>query len=204
MIEISANQLRNNTNITAFIVATTKITKFIPDGLNLDYEKSSFNLEKGDVLAYYDAGKFFAGKTWEAIRAVSSIITVEEDKTEKTKITFTLTDEKIVVTMPTGSFQKYGKLYKIPGLEAIFLSSIALPALMYALSEMMEKENENVDTTWYQILEVRRREDPSLKGITWDLVNVPTIAQAILGWPIGSMLKSVEDILYAEFSSSDS
>jgi len=204
-IEIPTKHLRNATYVTSYIVAMVRIEKYKPSGLNADYGDNSFIVEKGDVLAYYDAGSFLAGKTWEVMRAVSSIISVKEDKTEKNKISFVLTEEKIVVKMPTESFRRYGGMYKIAGLRDIFLASVALPAVMYALANMMQggEQNENIGSTWYEILETRRRKDPDFKNIRWETSNIPLIAQAILGSPIAGALKNVENILNAEFSSTD-
>ena len=93
-------------------------------------------------------------------------------------------------------FKRYKALSTKRGLDHIFHSSLVLPILIYAITQMVESTDEFTELKWFQVLSDRKQNDPEVSNITWNSSNAVLIAQKILGNPfdrtLGAMVNIVE------------
>lgn len=197
IIEIPSDDLRDKTEISFYIVSTKENNNYVVDGANEDYKGFEFEIKKGDVLGYGGHTFFIAAKNWEDVRAVSSIMVIKKSDKETGPFTIDLNFEKIVVYLPKQDFEVYRRASS-RGFDPIFHSSIVVPVLMHAISQMMiPGETLFENTRWYQILEFRKTDEGLEKK--WSPENIPEIVQALLENPLTRTLNRVEEIIDSSF-----
>lgn len=194
-ITLRVDQLRNKVEVSFYIIASENIEDYQIEGSNEDYKGYKFNIEKGDVLAYGGSTSFMAVKDWESLKAVKSFMDIQSYNEDKGPMKITLTDSKIVVGLCKDDYDKYSLCLNAEGLPPIFHSAIVLPALIYALNEMVMHREEHEDESWFQFLEYRKKTDKKLSVLDWaDTENVPIIAQQIINYPLGRTLTAIEQL----------
>lgn len=204
-IKISSTLLRNRVDLRFFIVATKSNDKYRIRGSNPDYAGYSFEIGKGDVLAWGGSTSFMALKDWRALKAADSFLKIDEYPSTEGPMKIRLGQNKIIVELSKNDFKKYKLLHrKSRKLFAIFHSSIVFPVLLYALTKAKERGEEYKDQGWYQVLEFRKNNEKELQRFDWDSVeDLPKIAQELLGHPISRMLLSVDDLLISNEEGGD-
>lgn len=184
IIVIPASSLRDKVDIAFYIVANKDLSQYKIEGSNKDYDGFSFEISKGDILAYGGQSIFFAGKKWEAQKSVSSLMEVQPYELVRGPMKFLITGAKIIIKLSRSDYGQYQKVVKSDQFSPIFHSSIVLPALMFAISQMMQNEELYENYAWYQILDFRRQSEEKIKKITWEPENIPEIAQVMLDNPV--------------------
>ncbi len=200
-IIIPSTDLRDFVEISFFIVADQSIFPYEIKEANKDYAGFKMEVTKGDVLAYGGRDHFFAEKKWEAQKSVSNFMEIRPYSMLNGPIKFFLGEEKIIVHLPAGDYKFYRKLVGYDQFAPMFHSSIVLPALMYALTEMMSDSEQYENLSWYKVMDSRRNTDEKISKLSWEPENVPEIAQAILSNPVErslwGMLKVVNQFISA-------
>ena len=194
-IAIPARNLLNKVEVSFYITATQNIPDYKIDGANEDYKGYSFEIDKGDILAYTDPIDFPAAKDWQAFMAVTSFLIIQEYDEAEGPLLFDLTQDKIVVQMAKSDYKKYFKFNSAEYLYPLFHSSIVFPALIYALTMMNKNPGEYENSHWYINLDWRLKHEESLKKYDIDQPDhIPKIAQEILKNPIARSLKGMDYI----------
>jgi hypothetical protein len=193
-ISIASFDLLNKVEVNFFINAACDITNYCIDGSNTDYNGYSFEIAKGDILAYGGSVNFPAEKDWQSFMAVTSFMDIREYPAEEGPVLYELTQEKVVIQLAKKDFEKYNSVRTAQYLYPIFHSSIAYPALLLALANMKRAE-EYGNSRWYLNLQWRLENEPELGRYDIDRVDdIPKIAQVILRNPIQRSLISMEKI----------
>jgi hypothetical protein len=204
MFEINASELRNIVKISMFIVANEDMPNYVAEEANKDYAGYEFEIGKGDVLAYGGDFGFIAGKTWaSSIASISSIFDIQKSNKEDGPMSFCTSEEKIIIKLSKKDYENYAEISRAHQFYSVLHSSMALPALMYALTEIIEQketleenEDRNEGCEWKQILESRINNEENLKKIGWDKTKIPEIAQILLKNPVDRMFGSLHSTLY--------
>lgn len=202
-IIIPATELRDFVEVSFFIIADQSIVPYKINGANLDYTGFNMEVAKGDVLAYGGREHFFAEKKWEAQKSVSNFMEIKPYSHIDGPMKFVLAGEKIIVNLPAGDFKTYRKLVGYDQFAPIFHSSIVLPALMFALGEMMSDGEQYENLSWYKVIDSRKNSDEKIKKISWEPENIPEIAQIILSNPVERSLWGMRNIVDKFISSND-
>jgi hypothetical protein len=196
VIIIPSKNLRDFVEVSFFIVANQTISPYQNKDANKDYEGYKIEVTKGDVLAYGGRDHFFAEKKWEAQKSVSNFMEIRPYSSLNGPMKFSLNEEKIIVNLPAGDYKYYRKLVGYDQFAPMFHSSIVLPALMFALMEMMTNGSQYENFSWYKVIESRKNIDDRIKRLNWESENIPEIAQVILDNPtersLWGMLKIVD------------
>lgn len=195
-VEIEKNDLRNKVIVSFYITANINIPKYIVLGANPDYEDSEFDIGEGDVLAFAGTTSFNAEILWEDLRRIFNIIKIQKDlERDEGPAMFNLSNDIIYVSLSKKDFLRYDSYRdENDSFTAIYHSSIVLSALIYALTEMMsERKQEYIEYKWYRVLDSRRINDNEINSL-WNPINIPEIAQKMLGEPLKRMLISVEQL----------
>lgn len=202
LIEISSSELRNGVEVSFYIVAGQDITDYIIDGANQDYAGYKLDIGKGDVLAYDGVYKFIAGKTWASTSSIESIFDVQKYNKEDGPMEIITTDERIILKLSKTDFAKYAETCRAHQFYSVIHSSIALPALMFALTEMMESDPDSQEDgdscLWKEAIESRINNDEILKKIGRDKTKIPEIAQILLKNPIDRTFDSIHSAIYKD------
>lgn len=194
-ITIPARQLLNKVEVFFYISALTDILDYQIDGANEDYKGYTFEISKGDILAYADPINFPAEKDWQAFMAVTSFMEIQEYNQEEGPLLFSLTQDKVVIQMAKNDYKKYCSFKNAIYLNPLFHSSIVFPALIYTLTMMSKNVNEFESSRWYQNLKWRLDNDEDLRKYDVERIDdTPKIAQAILKDPVTRSLSGMENI----------
>lgn len=194
---IDSELLRDDVELTHWIVASSDIPDYNQTNANEDYSGSTFNIEKGDVLAYGKAHIFLAEKSWLEFMSVSSFMLIREDERDKGPARYDLHNHQIKIWLAKNDFEKYHKSRNDPKFSPIFHSAIVLPALIYALSHIMSNTETYIDRKWYLHLMLRMENDEELRNTKREMDMVPIIAQALLKNPLDRTFAGIDLLIEA-------
>ncbi len=193
-ISIASAELLNKVEVIFFINAAVDIANYCIDGSNADYDGYSFEVTKGDILAYGGSVDFPAEKDWQAFMAVTSFMDIRDYPSEEGPVLYELTQEKVVIRLAKKDYEKYNSVRTAQYLYPIFHSSIAYPALLFALTNM-KRSDDYGNSKWFLNLQWRLENEPELGRYDIDRIDdIPKIAQAILRNPIERSLTGMEKI----------
>lgn len=196
-IEIEKNNLRGKVYASFYVTSNIKIPDYKIIGANSDYANASFEINEADVIGYAGSTSFNAEILWEDLRRLFNIMKIEKDtEREEGPAMFNLNSDIIYITLSKTDYIKYEN-YKEENdsYTPIYHASIVLPALIFALNEMMSEERfqDYRERKWFQVLDSRRLNDDEIRSL-WQPENIPDIAQKMIGGPISKMLLSIETI----------
>jgi len=193
---IEKNNLRDKVTVSFYITSSTKIFDYKIEGANDDYEGHSFNIGEGDVLAYAGDISFDAEILWEDLRRIFNIIKIEKDSEREDGLAeFDIEQDIIKIKLPVKDYLSYdGYKEQNDNFTDIYHSALALPALIYALSEMMsDRKDKYMKYKWYRVIDSRKDAEDKIKDI-WDPRFIPDIAQIMVGEPLDRTFCSIEKL----------
>lgn len=159
--EIPAELLDGEVEMSAFIIADENIKSYKCRSFNQLFEKYSFSVNKGDVLAFGGQVNFFAETEIDSDRNISSIFAVQaNDDSNPPALDLELNSEKIMIYLNPESFQKYKELKENQYYQTSFASMIVVPILtqiIESLKDNLNGENSEMidnfrDRRWYRVL----------------------------------------------------
>lgn len=184
--------LRGKVEFSSYLVVEQDITGYTNSESHPDYDGFSFDLEPGDVLAYFGEFSFNAEINYKKLKAVSSFLKIDE-RNDIEIADFDIDSDRIIIKLPVREFSIYKKqpIAKNEDFVPIFHASIVFSAILYALQNI-EKHK---DKMWAEVVQTRLKEEDfnglSLDNESGDLVK---IAQILLGNPINRLLIGLEDL----------
>jgi hypothetical protein len=154
-IRIASTSLNGETEVDFFICSAKENSDYRNSSVNPIFGLSKFYIEEGDILAYGGKGKFFANKSPEQLKAVSSIMRIKKAKFKNGPFYNEYEDKHIVVNLSEEDFEIYLELKENRNFVNILHASIVVPALMEAVYFIGESEasNEFKESEWCKILE---------------------------------------------------
>jgi len=192
ILEIPKKEVKSRVEFTCLLVATEDIENYSNVNAHPDYSGYSFDIDRGDILAYFGEFSFNADIQYEKLKAVSSFMEIVENESEK----FTIIDlkkNKIEIQLPTESYNLYrnDSISQEEKFAPIFHSSIVLNALIIALYNF----EENKDYLWAQAIEYRLKNEHQFETLPIrDKENIPEIAQRLLGNPFERLINGLNKI----------
>ncbi len=189
--EIPKKQVKGKVEFICLLVAKENLFGYANANAHSDYSGFTFDLDKGDVLAFFGEFTFDADIKYEKLKAVSSFMeVVENPDLEYTNID--LKKSKIEVQLPTNDYNAYKSdviAHEIK-FAPMFHSSLVLNALLIALYNFEEHK----DYLWAKALKYRL--DNEFKNINFEeKENIPEIAQRLLGNPFSRLLNGLNIIV---------
>lgn len=189
-IKISADDLNGETEVDFFICAENVIQKYKNKGSNPVFAGYEFQIEPADILAYGGKGKFFANKSPEQLKAVSSIMRIKRGKYKSGPFYLEYDNKFIIICLSDNDFESYRLLKNYPNNVNIIHASLILPALLETILFMNESDSgidEYKESEWFKILDKNLAE---AKGST-ALEKI----QNILNLPITREFLTLENII---------
>lgn len=191
--KIPKKEVKGSIEFICILVAKENITGYVNTEAHEDYNGYSFDLEKGDVLAYFGEFSFNADIRYEKLKAVSSFMEIVESE-ESTYTNIDLKRDKIQIQLPSEIYNMYRSdiISQEEKFAPIFHSSLVLNTLLTALYNFDEHKN----YLWAKALEYRLKNDKQLKDLNFEeKENVPEIAQKLLGDPFKRLLVGINIIV---------
>jgi len=187
-IKINADELRDKVEISFFIVGLENISEYKNITAHQDYQGESFEIEKGDILAYGGETNFLAVKNYETLKAVSTIMVIKKDNNDKSLARVNYNSNKIELWLSKENFKIYNDYKNNEHFIAIFHTSLVLPLLLKALEYIKQDESDFCDYKWFLALKARLDdEDLSLD----DDDKHFEIIQKLFGNPFDRFFKSI-------------
>jgi len=154
-IKIISDDLNGETEVDFFICAGINLPNYRNAGANSIFNNQEFDIEKGDILAYGGKGKFFANKSPEELKAVSSIMRIKKGNKKNGPFFNEYDDKFIVVHLSETDYESYQDLKSNKNFINILHTSIVLPSLLEA-AFFIDSEESGAEvfkeSEWYKIL----------------------------------------------------
>ena len=155
-IKINSTDLNGETEVDFLICSNKDLSDYKNSFANPIYGQYKFQLEKGDILAYGGKGKFFANKSPEQLKAISSIMRIKKGKLKNGPFYNEYDDKFIIVYLSENDFESYLELKEHKKFINTLHASIVLPALLEAIYFMKLDDlgsNEFKESEWFKIIE---------------------------------------------------
>lgn len=199
--EIPKKDVKGRVEFTCLLVTKGKIIEYSNTESHSDYNGYFFDLDEGDILAYFGEFYFNADIKYEKLKAVSSFMEIVENQ-DLTYSYVDLTKNKIEIQLPSEMYNIYRSdiISQEEKFSSIFHSSIVLNALLIALYNFEEHK----DYLWAKVIDYRLKNERTLKDINLDeKENIPEIAQRLLGNPFKRLLDGLNTIVESSIPNED-
>jgi hypothetical protein len=192
-LKIPRKQVKGKVEFIFILVAKEHIYSYSNTNFHSDFKGFVFDIEKGEMLAYFGEFSFDADLKYEKLKAVSSFMEVVPNE----ELIYTYVDlkkDKIEIQLPLETYNIF--LSDLISQEVkfvpIFHSSIVLNALTIALYNL----DENREYLWAKVIDYRLKNEKQFSQINYsDKENFPDIAQMLLGNPFKRLLEGVKVIV---------
>lgn len=197
--EIPKKEVKGRVEFICLLVAKERIPKYSNAESHSDYDGYTFDLDQGDVLAYFGEFSFNADIKYEKLKAVSSFMEIVEN--EDLKYTnVDLKKNKIEIQLPSETYDIYRSDFISQEVKfvPVFHSSIVLNALLTALYNF----DEHKEFLWAKVINYRLKKEKQFELLDIaEKENIPEIAQRLLGNPFKRLLEGLNVII--EFESEE-
>ncbi len=191
--EVPRKHVKGRVEFVCLLLSKENIYSYSNPDFHPDYDGFSFNLEQGDILAYFGEFYFNADIKYQKLKAVSSFMRVVEN--EDLEYTFVdLKKDKIEIQMPSDAYNLFQRdfISKERSFVPIVHSSIVLNALLTALYNFEEHRS----YLWADVIRYRLETEEQFKTLdVTEKESVPEIAQILLGDPFGRLLNGLNYIV---------
>lgn len=182
-VVLPANNLRDRVEVDFFVCANAHLEGYENTQAHSDYAGYKFPVDKGAILAYGGQGVFYANKTPEELKAISSFMNIDSDDKADGPMYNDYDGDKITVFLSKNDYRRYQEVKKNDEAVDILHSAIVLPALMQAIVEVQDDDSEFKNRKWYGILKDRVTETKEEQPMR--------VAQKILENPLNRSFNAV-------------
>jgi hypothetical protein len=153
-LRIPSSRLNGETVADFFICAEEDIDNYRNSGNSKAFGDFSFSIEKGDILAYGGQGIFYANKTLEELKSVSTIMAIRNSGIKNCPFFLDYDGPKIVINLSESDYDMYSQLKAYNDYVPVIHSSLVFPALLAAVYfiEFEEAASQFSDYDWFRIL----------------------------------------------------
>ena len=195
-IKLSKSEIAREVTFELSVVVKEPIEDYTNTQLNPIFIGYEINLEPGDLLAYIGKDKFSADIIYEKLDKVSTFMIIREDS-QVTQTEIKLDTEKIEILIPSAMYTHYKEEIKGSSTySAIIHGSLVFNALLHALNNITSYP----DKLWARCIMTRIEKDAEIAKLNIDpteeedRVELPKLAQALLGDPFKRLFTGIEKI----------
>ena len=195
-IKLSKSEIAREVTFELSVVVKEPIEDYTNTQLHPIFIGYEINLEPGDLLAYIGRDKFSADIIYEKLDKVSTFMIIREDS-QVTQTEIKLDTEKIEILIPSAMYTHYKEEIKGSSTySAIIHGSLVFNALLHALNNIMSYP----DKLWARCIMTRIEKDVEIAKLNIDpteeedRVELPKLAQALLGDPFKRLFTGIEKI----------
>lgn len=181
-ILIPSTKLNGEVELDFFIVVNKNILDFISLDFSPVFDRTKFNINDSEIIAYGGQAKFFANKAFTESIGLSSLINVTCNNKSNKPLKIDYSGERISIVLCKEDFDKYKLLKSNPQCWPLILTAIVFPALIEILHFIDSDEAEEfTDKYWYDYLTQVKNNNAGESTIV--------IAQNILDKPLTKLLE---------------
>lgn len=166
-IVIPSDKIRNNIELTSFIIANDDIVNFNSKDLDLIYRDITVSYDKYNIIGLAQSMDIKVLKENDDIKEISSIFSIIPSTDEDRFYNLKLTKENIIIEIPKDDFTRYnylGNTFKAKVNEKekglILMTLVLIPPFIEALNLIKEDPESYQTSLWYNslILAFKRKE----------------------------------------------
>jgi len=195
-LEIPKKEVKGPVEFTCLLVAKERIPEYSNSEAHPDYDGYTFDLDQGDVLAYFGGFSFNADIKYEKLKAVSSFMEIVPNE-ELTYTNIDIKKSKIEIQLPLETFNAFQSDFISQEVKfaPVFHSSIVLNALLTALYNF----DEHKEYLWAKVIDYRLKKEEQFEFLDIaEKENIPEIAQRLLGNPFKRLLEGLNVMVESE------
>jgi hypothetical protein len=155
-IRIPTERLSGETEVDIFVCAEEDLKGYRNPEANILFEDTAFDIQKGFLLAYGGKGKFYANKSPEKLKAISSFMRIKCGDYINGPFKIDYSENKfLTIELSRNDFNTYHLLTLNSEYWSILHSSIVFPALIEVVNLMNNDESGISDmreSQWYSTL----------------------------------------------------
>lgn len=191
-LEILRNDVRGTVEISCLLLTNTIVNHYYNTAFHPDYNEICFDLDEGEVLAFFGEISFNADIKYEKLKAVSSFMEVVQNEEDAEYTEIDLDGHRILIKLPPEDYESFSNttISKNSEFVPVIHSSIVLNALLAGLYNYETYLTQN--KLWALTLKERLKSE-EFRGINIeDKENIVKIAQILLGNPVNRLLCGLE------------
>lgn len=170
-LTIEARDLNGMVTVSAYLYANCDLEQYSNNEFNEIYQGYKFDLDKFDILAVDDGGRFRVNIDPSEDDKVSSIFTVVKVENNNKIISFDIRQNQIVIQLPKPYYEQYDKIKRRSEYNNIAFAMLAIPALSSCLAELQQYNYNSLEEliesyTWMESIQ---RAYKQVTGIDFDL-----------------------------------
>lgn len=170
-LTIEARDLNGMVTVSAYLYANCDLEQYSNNEFNEIYQGYKFDLDKFDILAVDDGGRFRVNIDPSEDDKVSSIFTVVKVENNDKIISFDIRQNQIVIQLPKPYYEQYDKIKRRSEYNNIAFAMLAIPALSSCLAELQQYNYNSLEEliesyTWMESIQ---RAYKQVTGIDFDL-----------------------------------
>lgn len=193
-INVKEKNLNGKVDICCFLVAKISINAYANDNFNEDYDCKTFEIKRGNILAFYNLPRIEFTKNTEELARISSIFSIiRRDDVEENGMDIELNSDKIKILLGNEEFSKYRDFAKSSKFQPMLHAMLVLPALIYAFDMILKDGEEEYESNrWFKGI-VKTMSESGLK-FTKEILEQETsykLAQKLLNLPVNRALQNI-------------
>lgn len=170
-LTIEAGSLNGMVTVSAYMYASCDLDQYSNNDFNEFYHGYKFDLDKFDILAVDDGGRFRVNIDPSEDNKVSSIFTIVKVENSNKLVSFELRPSQIVIKLPKLYYEQYDKIKRRSEYNNIVFAMLAIPVLTACLAELQQYEYNSFEDlieryTW---MESVQRAYKQVKGRDFEL-----------------------------------
>ena len=184
-------ELHERVELSSYVVCLQNVQKHCSKNFHWEFgENAEFNLSCGDVLAVGVPMVYW----WdlEFLKPISTVFELEENShTPADSFLLSWDSEKVKILMRGETKERFNQMRGDRRMKPFLLMSVYLAAVTEALRVMVDGGDEYQEKKWFRAINYKLDE----KNIRLDKSSdFSKIAQQLLDWPLGKMLKAGEGL----------
>jgi hypothetical protein len=187
----SENSVCGKLQICPFIVATQNLIGYSNAGFHKDYSNTTFDIEKGCILALGRPKYAIISKEIEDLANIPSIFSIIRNADAKIhQMIVDIYNQKIIIKLPLNEYYRYRNLNKAFEVQPVLNSLTIIPALTYALEELkirsIEERAEFADYGWYRTVRkvLHAKFNCEIESEDFEQQDMLILAQQLINDPI--------------------
>jgi hypothetical protein len=188
--KIPDQDLKNKVDIQLILIATRDLENFSSPNFSTDLRGQTFQIETGDVLGVLDTTTLDIDA---AGLAVSDFVKISENSIDD-QTRYEFDQNALIIKLPKAQIEKLKVLKNNPNLENILISTLISPALIHALHNLKEENEESFqERAWFRAL---KEKSEAILGIPYpnDPADIALLVDGILQKPYSRLFADLEKV----------
>lgn len=190
VFEIPDQDLKNKVDLQLMLIATKDLGNFTSANFSSDLQEQTFQIEIGDLLGLLDSTTLDI----DAVGLiVSDFVKISENALDD-HVRYEFDQNSLIVKLPKAQIEKLQVLKNNPSLENILISTLISPALITALHNLKEDNEDSFqERAWFRAL---KEKSEAILGTAYpnDPSDIALLLDGILQKPNGRLFADLEKI----------